>query len=78
MRLSAEERKERRLYALINRKLGSRDPYGEKLHKTRGERWRYELGSYYITDNSTSGLVSRHIEDLEELAREVLNDEVAQ
>ena len=49
------------------------------LKTTRGERWRNELGDYYIVDINRNFIVRKHV-DPEELARElgVLTPEVEQ
>jgi hypothetical protein len=51
----------------VNRRLAKR---GQKLITTRGERARAELGSYYLIDTDTSGLVLHHV-NVEVLAREL-------
>ena len=46
---------ERALVARINRKLVHE---GEQMHRTRGERWRGDLGDYYITETRTRALIA--------------------
>lgn len=46
---------ERALVARINRKLAQE---GEQMHRTRGERWRGDLGCFYITDTRTHALIA--------------------
>jgi hypothetical protein len=50
----------------INRKLAAND---EIMKKTRGERWRGELGDWYIVDFRTNTIVGPHVVPAEE-ARE--------
>jgi hypothetical protein len=56
---------ERALAARISRRL-ARD--GETLHRTRGDRWRGELGAWYVADAGRF-VVAKHC-DLEALGRE--------
>jgi hypothetical protein len=46
---------ERALVARINRKLAHDR---EQMHRTRGERWRGDLGDYYITETRTRALIA--------------------
>ena len=51
----------------VNRKLAHQC---EVLSKTRGERWRGDLGDYYIVNWWTNTVEAQHI-DLEALGREI-------
>jgi len=51
----------------INRKLAAD---GERLHTTRGERWRGERGDHFIIDERRNFIVAKHV-DVRELAREL-------
>lgn len=51
----------------INRKLAADD---RRLVATRGERWRSDLGDYYIVDLHSGNLEAQHV-DIDELAREL-------
>jgi hypothetical protein len=51
----------------INRKLA---PGGRQLRKCRSERWRSELGNYYLLDIAHNAVMTRHV-DLEALGREL-------
>jgi hypothetical protein len=57
----------RALIQRINRKLSSEMM---QLKTTRGERWRNDLGDYYIIDVNKNIVVRAHL-DLEELSREL-------
>ena len=50
----------------INRKLAP----NQKLRKTRGLSWRYDLCAYYLQDVETSFLIAGDV-DVDELAREL-------
>ncbi len=43
----------------INRKLSKKS---EVLMKTRSDRWRSDLGDYYIVDTGTNTVQSQHID----------------
>lgn len=57
----------RALIQRINRKLATEQ---QQLKATRGERWRNELGDYYIIDVNINGIIAKHV-DLEKLGREM-------
>lgn len=57
----------RALIQRINRKLSSEMM---QLKTTRGERWRNDLGDYYIIDVNKNIVVRAHL-DLEELSKEL-------
>jgi hypothetical protein len=57
----------RALIQRINRALAHE---GEQLKTTRGERWRGELGNFYIIDTYRNGIEAQHV-DPEELGREM-------
>ena len=59
---------ERAIFQRIQRKLAKED---QKLMKSRGSRALSNLGSYYIVDLRTNFVKDYHIENLEELAKEV-------
>jgi hypothetical protein len=50
---------EKALVARINRKLAHE---GERLCKTRGERWLNDLGEYHAVDIHTNGLTAQHVD----------------
>jgi hypothetical protein len=51
----------------INRALADQ---GERLKTTRGDRWRGDLGDYYVVDLNLNAIVGQHV-DLEEFGREL-------
>lgn len=51
----------------INRALAKE---GERLTVTRGERWRSELGDFYVLDVNMNAVVAKHC-DPEKLGREL-------
>jgi hypothetical protein len=51
----------------INRKLVHED---EKLHACRGERWRSDLGDFYVKDFRSNFIVTKHVDPVD-LAREI-------
>jgi hypothetical protein len=55
------------LMARINRKLAHED---EMLKATRGERYRHDLGDYYVIGIRVGGVNASHV-DPEELGREI-------
>ena len=57
----------RALIQRINRKLATEQ---QQLKATRGERWRTELGDYYIIDANHNFVIAQHV-DLEKLGREL-------
>jgi hypothetical protein len=66
---------ERALIQRINRKIGGYDAktytaWGERLHKTRGDRWWSDLGSFYTIDCNCNVIRDTHV-NLEQYGREV-------
>jgi hypothetical protein len=66
---------ERALIQRINRKIGGYDrgsctAWGERLRKTRGDRWWSNLGSFYTVDWNSNLICDTHI-NLERYGREV-------
>jgi hypothetical protein len=57
----------RAVIARVNRAL---KPNDEKLKVTRGDRWRHELGDYYVVNWSRNWIVNKQV-DPEEMAREL-------
>jgi hypothetical protein len=57
----------RALIQRINRKLAADD---EQLKATRGDRWRSDLGDYYIVNVNRNNLVAQHVDPVE-LGREL-------
>lgn len=51
----------------INRKLAHRD---QQMKITRGERWRRDLGDYYVIDVRLNAIMDTHCQP-EALAREI-------
>jgi hypothetical protein len=49
----------RALIQRINRKLSAEE---EMLKVTRGDRWRGDLGDYYVVDMNRNHLVSTHVD----------------
>ena len=56
--------------ALLKRINRTLNHSGERLAITRGDRWRGELGDYYVIDFNRNTIVAQHV-DPEELAREL-------
>lgn len=56
---------ERALIQRINRQMSKR---GETLKKTRGERWRMDLGDFYVVENN---IITERWVDLEGLGQEL-------
>lgn len=57
----------RALAQRINRKLKEKD---QGLKATRGDRWRHELGDYYIVDVSANAIVRKDV-NLEKFGRQL-------
>lgn len=57
----------RALIQRINRKL---KPEQERLKTLRGDRWRGDLGDYFVVDFFTNRIVAQHV-DPEKLGREL-------
>ena len=57
----------RALIQRINRKLATEQ---QQLKATRGERYRNDLGDYYIIDANRNFVIAQHV-DVEKLGREM-------
>ena len=55
---------EQALVQRINRRLDS-----EQLHRTRGQRWKSDLGDYFVTDQNNV-ITAQHV-DIQTLADEL-------